>query len=40
VLKALLKNWTRCEWEFSYLVNVSKGSILHLVQGFNSGLYL
>ena len=31
VLKALLKNWTRCEREFSYLVNLSKGSILHLV---------
>ena len=31
VLKVLLKNWTRCEREFSYLVNVSKGSVLHLV---------
>ena len=31
VLKALLKNWTSCEYKFSYLVNVSKGSILHLI---------
>ena len=40
VLTALLKNWTRCEWEFSDLVNVSKGSILHLNKCLNSGLYL